>query len=117
MAMSGKEIIEAYDLRWGVEVCFRQVKDTFYFDHFQLHTIPHIERYWFLVLMAWTIAYCCKQMGLLTKVVKVEGSTIAAHADALRRLIQFTSQRKMSKNNSDVQYYGIISQRAETRAA
>ncbi len=117
LSMTPKQIIKTYDLRWGIEVCFRQLKDTFCFDQFQMRKLKNIERYWFLVLTAWTATYCCKQMGILSKIIEVEGGTISAYAKTIRKLVKFESGRKLSKNGEDVEHYGIISKRAEKRVA
>ena len=37
---SAKTVITNYLLRWGIEHCFKELKDTFYFDHYQ---VRHIE--------------------------------------------------------------------------
>jgi len=42
---SSKTIITNYLLRWGIEHCFKELKDTFYFDHYQVRHIEKIERY------------------------------------------------------------------------
>jgi hypothetical protein len=42
---SAKMVITNYLLRWGIEHCFKELKDTFYFDHYQLRHINKIERY------------------------------------------------------------------------
>ncbi|MGQ3686123.1 MAG: transposase [Candidatus Loosdrechtia sp.] len=44
-------------LRWRIELCFRELKDTFYFDHYQVRDIEKIERYWNLCLITWTFVY------------------------------------------------------------
>ena len=49
---SAKMVITSYLLRWGIEQCFRELKDTFYFDHYQLRHIAKIERYWNLVRLS-----------------------------------------------------------------
>ena len=82
-----------------------------------MRKLKNIERYWFLVLTAWTVTYCCKQMGILSKIIEVEGDTISAYAKAIGKLVEFESGRKLSKNGDDVEHYGIISKRAEKRVA
>jgi retron-type reverse transcriptase len=61
LTASAKTVIANYLLRWGIEQCFRELKDTFYFDHYQLRHIEKIERYWNLCLIAWTLVYWIKQ--------------------------------------------------------
>ena len=39
----------------------KELKDTFYFDHYQVRHINKIDRYWNLCLVAWTLTYWIKQ--------------------------------------------------------
>ena len=41
---SAKMVITKYLLRWGIEHCFKELKDTFYFDHYQAKHINKIDR-------------------------------------------------------------------------
>ena len=52
LTASAKTVTTNYLLRWGIEQCFRRLKDTFYFDHYQIRHIEKIERYWNLCLIA-----------------------------------------------------------------
>ncbi|MFO0855084.1 MAG: IS701 family transposase [Planctomycetia bacterium] len=60
LTASAKTVITNYLLRWGIEQCFRELKDTFYFDHYQLRHIEKIERYWNLVRLSSrrSLSYC-----------------------------------------------------------
>jgi DDE family transposase len=42
---SAKMVIASYLLRWGIEHCFKELKNTFHFDHYQFRHINKIERY------------------------------------------------------------------------
>ena len=46
LTASAKTVITNYLLRWGIEHCFKELKDTFYFGHYQVRHIEKIERYW-----------------------------------------------------------------------
>ncbi len=61
LTASAKTVITNYLLRRGIEHCFKELKDTFYFDHYQVRHIEKIERYWNLCLTAWTLTYWLKQ--------------------------------------------------------
>ncbi|OOP55558.1 MAG: hypothetical protein AYP45_14100 [Candidatus Brocadia carolinensis] len=50
-------VITNYLLRWGIEHCFKELKDTFYLDHYQARHINKIVRYRNLRLVAWTHTY------------------------------------------------------------
>ena len=58
---SAKTVVTNYLLRWGIEHCFKELKGTFYFDHYQVRHINKIDRYWNLCLVAWTLTYWIKQ--------------------------------------------------------
>lgn len=113
-ALTAKEIIEKYDLRWGIETCFRELKETFYFDQFQVRSLVFIERFWFLAVLAWTLAYCMKQRGILKKTVDIppDEDTLAGHAGAYRKLLNFEHGRRLVQTGQDVQHYSILSQKA-----
>ena len=55
---SAKTVVTNYLLRWGIEHCFKELKDTFYFDHYQVRHINKIDRYWNLLS-------CCMDSHLL----------------------------------------------------
>lgn len=61
---SAKTILTNYLLRWRIEHCFKEWKDAFSFDHYQIWHIRKIERYWNLCLIAWTLTYWIKQNAL-----------------------------------------------------
>ena len=60
LTASGKTIITTYLLRWGIEHCFKELKDTFSFDHYQVRHTQKIERYWNLVRLSSrrSLPYC-----------------------------------------------------------
>ncbi|WP_347275507.1 IS701 family transposase [Candidatus Kuenenia sp.] len=64
---SVKTVITNYLLRWGIEHCFKELKDTFYFDHYQVRHIDKIERYWNICLISWTFVYWIKQNAYFDK--------------------------------------------------
>ncbi len=55
--------------RWGIEQTFRELKDTFYFDHYQLRHKEEIMRYWMLCILAWSLVYWIKQNACLLKIL------------------------------------------------
>lgn len=36
---SSKSVIQNYLMRWGIEQCFKELKDTFYFDQYQVRSV------------------------------------------------------------------------------
>ena len=48
LKMSAKTAILTYLLRWGIEVSFRELKDTFSFDQYQVRHQEQIQRHWIM---------------------------------------------------------------------
>jgi hypothetical protein len=46
LTMSVRSAILTYLLRWGIEESFRELKDTFCFDQYQVHHQEQIQRHW-----------------------------------------------------------------------
>ena len=74
---SAKTIITTYLLRWGIEHCFKELKDTFSFDQYQVRHIEKIERYWNVCLIAWTLTYWIKQNAYLNKILETQPTTFS----------------------------------------
>lgn len=68
--MSAYSVISTYMLRWGIEQIFRELKDTFGFDQYQLRHKKQIERYWSMCLISWTLVYWLKQNAYLKRIVQ-----------------------------------------------
>jgi SRSO17 transposase len=113
--LSGAKIIQLYSLRWGIERTFAELKELFYFDQYQSAKLKTIERYWMLVIIAWTLAYRLKQCGALTKVVSAEQKTLADTVRAVRALIEQRRHLKLISCKPEISY-GIRSRRAIKRA-
>ena len=60
LRVSAKTVITNYLLRWGIEHCFKELKDTFSFDHYQVRRIDKIERYWSFVLSHGLLPTCLR---------------------------------------------------------
>ena len=93
-----KTIIKNYLLRWGIEYCFKELKDTFCFDQYQVRHIDKIERYWNLCLIAWTLTYWIKQNAYLNKVLETKPVTFNEFKQAINSLLEFSSTSELSKN-------------------
>ncbi|TVL96684.1 MAG: hypothetical protein CV082_06185 [Candidatus Brocadia sp. BL1] len=97
-------VITNYLLRWGIEHSFKELKDTFYFDHYQVRHINKIERYWNLCLVAWTLAYWIKQNAYIKQ--------------AVNSLLEFASTNALSKNEILADgYFKIKSKRLKKNCA
>jgi len=115
---SPRVVIKNYLLRWGIEYCFKELKDTFYFDHYQVRHIDKIERYWNLCLIAWTLTYWIKQNAYLNKILETKPVTFNEFKHAINSLLEFSSTSELSKNETLANgYFGIKSARARKKFA
>jgi hypothetical protein len=57
MSLSAEDAIKTYLLRWGIEESFRELKDDFCFDQYQVHHQEQIQRHWIISFLAWSLAY------------------------------------------------------------
>jgi hypothetical protein len=93
-------LLKNYLLRWGIEYCFKELKDTFYFDHYQVRHIDKIERYWNLCLIAWTLTYWIKQNAYLNKILETKPVTFNEFKQAINSLLEFSATSELSKNET-----------------
>jgi len=96
--MSVRSAILTYLLRWGIEESFRELKDTFCFDQYQVHHQEQIQRHWIMAFLAWTLAYWIKQNGCLSKILEQPPQTIGECKHAVASLIIIDSSFLLSKN-------------------
>jgi SRSO17 transposase len=100
VALSEKKALLTYFERWAIERIFRELKDSFYFDHYQVRHLLKIMRYWMLVIMAWSLLYWIKQNGYLYRSISssLKGKSINECKQALLKLIIFSSYNTLRKN-------------------
>ena len=82
-----KTAITNYLLRWGIEHCFKELRDTFYFTHYQVRHIDKIERCWNLCLIAWTRTYWIKQNAYLGKILETRHTTFNEFKQVINSLL------------------------------
>src|SRR3989339_1222716 len=112
LAMSVRSAILTYLLRWGIEESFRELKDTFCFDQYQVHHQKQIQRHWIMAFLAWTLTYWIKQNGCLSKILSSPPQTIGECKQAVASLIIIDSAFLLSKNKElATSLYKIQSQR------
>lgn len=115
---SAKMVITNYLLRWGIEHGFKELKDTFYFDHYQVRHINKIDRYWNLCLVAWTLTYWIKQNAYLTKILETKPTTFNEIKQAVNSMLEFASTNALSKNENLAHgYFKIKSKRLKKKCA
>ena len=113
---SAQKIVDQYALRWGIERIFQEIKENFSFDHYQMRSLAHIRRFWFLCILAWTLLYRLKMMGALRKVVRLDSETFPEYVRAVRKLIAFAENRLLSKSDCPHRAFRILSNRMARRA-
>lgn len=91
-------IVSQYSLRWGIERIFKELKDIFYFDQYQVRHRKQIERYWMLCFVAWTLVYWAKQNGCLSKTIDKRLSSFNDYKKAIDSLLILSSTAAISKN-------------------
>jgi hypothetical protein len=110
--MSVRSAILTYLLRWGIEESFRELKDTFCFDQYQVHHQEQIQRHWIMAFLAWTLTYWIKQNGCLSKILEQPPQTIGECKHAVSSLIIIDSSFLLSKNKDIAAHlYNIKSER------
>ena len=102
---TSKSIMKTYLLRWGIEHCFKELKDTFNFDQYQVRHIKRIERYWNLCLLAWTLVYTVKQNAYLHKILETKPLTFNGHKSAINSLIDLSSVTEILNNKETAKQY------------
>ena len=96
--MSTRNIICTYLLRWGIEESFKELKDTFCFDQYQVRHQKQIQRHWIMSFLTWSLAYWVKQNGCLSKILDAKPNSINQTKEAISSLIIIDSACLLSKN-------------------
>jgi len=99
--LSAKKAVLTYFERWAIERLFRELKDSLYFDHYQVRHKEKIMRYWMMVILIWTLLYWIRQNGYLYRFLSssLKGKSINECKQALLKLILFSSYEVLRKNN------------------
>ena len=115
LTMSVKDAILTYLLRWGIEESFRELKDDFCFDQYQVRHQEQIQRHWIMSFLAWSLAYWIKHNACLSKIIHHPPESISQCKEAVGFLIIIDSAMLLSKNPNAVQFQRIKSQRFRKR--
>lgn len=101
LSLSPKKAVFTYLERWAIERLFRELKDSLYFDHYQVRCREKIMRYWMLCILIWTLLYWIKQNGHLYRSISssLKAKGINECKQALLKLIIFSSYEALRKNN------------------
>jgi len=116
LLMSEKTVLTTYLLRWGIEESFRELKDSFCFDQYQVRHQEQIQRHWIMSFLAWSLTYWIKQNGCLSKILEEPPQTISECKRAVASLIIIDSAFLLSKNKEfAASLYKIKSERFKKR--
>jgi len=116
LQMSARQAILNYLLRWGIEESFRELKDNFCFDQYQVRDQKQIQRHWIMAFLSWTLTYWIKQNGCLSKILKNPPQTIGECKHAVASLIIIDSAFLLSKNKQLAAHlYNIKSERFKAK--
>lgn len=101
LSLSHKEAVRTYFERWAIERLFRELKDSFYFDHYQVRHKLKIMRYWTMVLLAWSLIYWIRQNGYLYRTISssLKNKSINECKQTLLKLIIFSGYFSLRKND------------------
>jgi len=115
LTMPVKTAILTYLLRWGIEESFRELKDNFCFDQYQVRDQEQIQRHWILSFLAWSLTYWIKQNACLFKIIEDSPQSIGQCKEAVASLIIIDSFSLLSKNPHAAEILKIKSQRFKDR--
>jgi len=115
LTMSVKTAIFTYLLRWGIEESFRELKDNFCFDQYQVRDQQQIQRHWIIAFLAWSLTYWIKQNACLSKIFENSPQSIGQCKEAVAALIIIDSTCLLSKNPNAAEILKIKSQRFKNR--
>jgi len=115
LTMSTRSVILTYLLRWGIEESFRELKDDFCFDQYQVRHQEQIQRHWILSFLAWSLTYWIKQNACLSKILHDSPHSISQCKESVAALIIIDSALLLSKNPNHPLLQKLKSQRFKER--
>jgi hypothetical protein len=115
LTMSVQTAIFTYLMRWGIEESFRELKDNFCFDQYQVRDQEQIQRHWILSFLVWSLTYWIKQNACLSKILTDSPQSIGQCKEAVASLIIIDSHYLLSKNPNAAETLKIKSQRFKER--
>ena len=99
LRLTSEQVVRKYSLRWKVECLYRELKDSFYFDHFQVRTLFRIDRHWHLSLLVHAFLYWVKCNGYFAKQSPDKIETLSEFKRAFNSLNTADSLAWVAKNN------------------
>lgn len=96
--LSASEVLRRYKGRWEIECVFRELKDNFYFDHYQVRSMTAITRHWHLCFLAYTFLIRYELTGSYKKVMQKKLHTVGGTLYLYRSLQSLVSCTWISKN-------------------
>ena len=86
LSLNTEQVIHRFSLRWKIECLYRELKDSFYFDHFQVRKIHRIDRHWHLCMLSHSFLYWVRCNGYLSKRVPENIETLNEYKRAFNSL-------------------------------
>jgi len=110
-----KTAIFTYLMRWGIEESFRELKDNFCFDQYQVRDQEQIQRHWILSFLVWSLTYWIKQNACLSKILTDSPQSIGQCKEAVASLIIIDSHYLCQRTQMPHKMLKIKSQRFRER--
>jgi len=95
---SAAEMFRKYKGRWEIECVFRELKDTLYFDQYQVRNLTAITRHWHLCFLAYTFLVQYELTGSYKRAVQYKLQTTGEFVYLYRSLQSLISYIWISKN-------------------
>lgn len=93
------ELFRRYKGRWDIECVFRELKDNFYFDQYQVRNLISITRHWHLCFLAYTFLVQYELTGSYKRAFNRKLHTIGEYLCLYRSLQSSISYVWISKNH------------------
>lgn len=105
LAYSGEQVIQKYIYRWAIECLFRDIKDNFYFDHYQVRSLKAITRHWHLCCLAYTFLLICKLNGSFSRIFYHKPSSCGEQLELFRKINSIHHADWIKQNYETYQSY------------
>lgn len=106
LALSAEEIFSKYNMRWGIECMFRDLKDNLGFDQYQTRSLKAISRHWHFTFVAYSFLIYAKLNAIFSKMVSIPLNTIGDLISAFRRINTKKSQVWITKHKE--KFYAFL---------
>ncbi|MEA3305817.1 MAG: transposase, partial [Candidatus Omnitrophota bacterium] len=95
-----------YNMRWGIECMFRDLKDNLGFDQYQTRSLKAISRHWHFTFVAYSFLIYAKLNSIFSKMVSIPLNTIGNLISAFRRINTRSSQSWITRHKE--KFYAFL---------